>query len=138
VTLDPINRPVPPTEDSVYADAGPVQSGAERKADQVKSYLSQKEQERNDLATVLQSDSGRSFILRLIAHCAPYQPIPMSEHGQAGIFEGKRRVGLWVIDQLGYVDGEMYPTLLLEHLKRQRELHSQNAAKTTAKTAPVL
>ncbi len=135
MSLDPINRPV---EDAVYADAGPVRSGEERKAAHTKAYDFQKETERNDLLTVLQSEQGIAVIMRILAHCAPYQPVPMGEHGQAGVMEGRRRVGLWLISQIQSVDPELYPRLLLSHLKRQRDSHSLEAAIVTAKPPPSL
>lgn len=138
MTLDPINRPVG-AEDTVYADAGaPIVSGAERKAAQVKSYEFQKEQERNDLATLLRTAEGRSFVLRLIGQCQPYQPIVMAEHQQAAVMEGRRRVGLWVIDLIQQLDPELYPNLLLAHLKHQRDLHSVQAGIAAAKPPPSL
>ncbi len=128
MTLDPLSRP----EDVAYDDIAPA--GVEKKKEaRAKSFDMQKDQERNDLLKVLRTEEGRGFVLRLISHCQPYQTMPMGDIAQAAVAEGRRRVGLWVIGEIQRVDPELYPHLLLAHLKHQRDMKGMEATMAAAK-----
>lgn len=137
---DPINRPLL-TEDHLYADAPGVRApgkGDHNREAKIAAAERANERERNALASVLSTDEGQAVILRILDHCRPYQSTISSEPSQSGFAEGRRSVGLWLISALGSVDPEVYPNLLLTHVKRQRDLHSLEAGIAASSPYPAL
>lgn len=136
--LDPIHKPVSP-EDSVYADAGgPPISAATTKKQRIEDIERQQQQEQSDLMAVLSSDAGQRMFMRIMDYCHPYEQIHMAEHAQAALLEGRRRVGLHLINLVQRVDPEMYPAMLLAHMKRKRALIDADERSAAAKPHPTL
>lgn len=137
---DPINRPFT-SEDTIYTDAPPMKAagkGDHNREARIQAAERAHERERNALASVLSTDEGQAVILRILDHCRPYQSTISSEPSQAGFAEGRRSVGLWLISALGSIDAEVYPNLLLAHVKRQRQLHGHDAGVAAANPHPSL
>ncbi len=130
--LDPINNPFP-IEDTSFRDEKPgltpeQQKQLQSKRERGESLERQERLERNQMADVLATPSGQAVIMRLLCFCEPLRPIQMGEHAQAAVLEGRRRVGLWIIDQMQKVDPDLYSRMISAHLKRLRDSFNYEAA----------
>ncbi len=72
---------------------------------------------------MLKTEAGQAVTMRLLAYCGVYHT---TLDDQAA--EGRRQVGLWLIDAISKADPELYPVLLQEHLERQRRHKAADAA----------
>ncbi len=136
---DPIHHPFP-AEDTIYADVPKTEAtSASARAVNARQQIAadiashRKETQHNDLSGVLSTAAGQAVIMRILDHCRPYQTTISNEPSQFGFQEGRRAVGLWLIDLIQRIDPTLYPTLLLEHLKHQRELANVEAGIALAK-----
>jgi hypothetical protein len=84
------------------------------------------ERERNELAEVLQLEQGQAFVMRLLSRCGVYRATFSNSHAESSFADGQRDIGLWVLEQIQSIDPEMYATLLMHHVHRQRRLASVN------------
>lgn len=123
---DPISNPIP-AEDIVYGDGGgrvTTKSTEERKTERIEEADRAKERERNELATVLQTDAGQAFVMRLLGWCGVYRSTFSSSHAAASFTDGQRHIGLKTLELIQNIDPGLYAHLLVEHVKRQRRLIS--------------
>ena len=69
----------------------------------------------NDIRTIMETGEGRRFVWRVLSHCDVYSD---SFTGKSSTFfnEGRRSVGLDVLNDLNEADPRLYPKLLLEEL----------------------
>lgn len=131
--MTPLTGPLP-AEDPSYGDEGPpIQTGDDQREDALQLLTRQQERERNNLAMVLDTPAGRAVIIRILGECRVYASSISFGHADASAFdEGKRAVGLWLIQQLNGVDHTAYPKLLLEDIARAR---SEQALETGIRRA---
>ncbi len=121
---DPIDKPISDT-DAIYADLGPpnyqrIPNSKQLQADAVQR---QQQREHNELIAVLKTEAGQAVVMRLLGFCGVYRTTLGDEAA-----EGRRQVGLQLIDAISKADPELYPVLLQEHLERQRRHKAAEAA----------
>ncbi len=124
--VDPISRPFAEDQFVEGVQAPPkAQAKPEdlRKA-RIDEATRRDERERNDLAAVLHLEPGQAFVMRLLGRCGIYHANPLETHAEEAFAKGQRAIGLWVLEQICSLDPELYPTLLMNHVKRQRRLAS--------------
>jgi hypothetical protein len=130
---DPLVSPIGP-EDSVYPDI--ATSPAKREAVK-EAYISalerRRQREHNELVAVLNTEAGQAVIMRILAHCRPYHSTWSMDQSVMVLAEGKRAVGLWLIQEIQHVDPEMYAKLLLHRVKQSRDEIATEEAHARAK-----
>jgi hypothetical protein len=121
---DPIEKPIA-DDDRIYADIGApnysrIPNSKQLRADAV---LRQKTREHNELVTMLAGEAGQAVLMRLLAFCGIHRTTAVDLAA-----EGRRQVGLYLISAINDADPELYPLLLQQHLKRQRDLAASESA----------
>lgn len=121
---DPIAKPLT-SDDRIYEHIPPPapDDGPQTTEARISAVERQRERERNELMAVLNLPEGQALIFRILGFCNVYS----TTMGNKGA-EGRRQVGLWLIDAITKADPEMYPQLLITHLKRVREIAAKEAA----------
>ncbi len=124
--VDPISRPF--AEDQ-FVEGRPTAPKTAKEPEQLRKArvdeaTRKDERERNELAAVLQLEPGQAFVMRLLGRCGLYHASPSDSHAQTAFTDGQRAIGLWVLEQICSIDPELYPALLMNHVKRQRRLAS--------------
>lgn len=77
-----------------------------------KKQKTKRDQEREDLRTVLATPGGRAFIWRVLSQCGVYLDNPFPDLlGAAMRHEGKRHIGLWLIREITDTDPHAYARL---------------------------
>ncbi len=136
--LDPVTKPLPP-EDTPYSDTGAATiTPADRKEQYAQAIDRQRYQEHQDLTAVLSTDAGQRVFMGLLDYCRPYEQLPTAEHAQMAMLEGRRRVGLHLINLVQRLDPDLYPALLVAHMKRKRDLHEIEERSMPPKAHPTL
>lgn len=132
---DPVVSPLT-SEDRIYEHVPPptpTDTSTQANEARVQMIERQRARELNDLMGVLSIPEGQAFVFRVLSWTNPYS----TTMGDPGA-EGRRQIGLRLIDTIQRADPELYPQLLLTHLKRQREFAAAEAtiAANAAKSAP--
>lgn len=79
------------------------------------------EQEREDVRRVMDTDSGRRFMWRLIGFCGVYRDIDCSDNTVMGKQVGVRKVGLYLLDLITDADEEGLFRMMKEAKLRAEE-----------------
>lgn len=124
---DPVSAPLP-QEDTFHVDQAPprVNAPPSRKEAQARLFQHQTERENTELSRVLATDEGQSVILRILDRCGIYADTHMTD-----LQQGKRLVGLGIIQAIGALGAEVYPTLLIQHARRQQRQRDEDRAVET-------
>jgi hypothetical protein len=99
------------TEISDLGDAGQV---GERK-DKIRR---QERAEAEAFKALMEQRDFRAFIWRLLAEAQVFQPI-MTGNSYTFMNEGKRQIGLWVLEQINRLCPDLYVTMTKEARKDQ-------------------
>lgn len=86
------------------------------KEEQETEVLKQKnriENRRNDLKEVLKTPQGRRFFWSVLSECGVFHMAPLDERAIL-FFEGKRAIGLTLIERLNQIDPELFYTIAKE------------------------
>lgn len=67
---------------------------------QKKKSKLQQERELEELRQLLEKPSHRAFLWRVLSQCGVYQTNSSPEQGVMAFREGRRSVGLWLIEQM--------------------------------------
>lgn len=87
---------------------------------QVKKY--DRDQELENLRTLLSTPGGREFYWRLLSQCNLFRPsyVPGDTHAMA-LNEGKRAIGLWAMVELSQSLPSAYDKMRIEAEERERK-----------------
>lgn len=131
---DPISQPevedfIPPDPPTGLRTFMPAHRAARRRQE-IAASVEQRRRERlsEALSAVLATEAGQIVVMRLLDHCRPYHTTLSSEPTQYAAAEGRRTVGLWLIQQITGLGPEVYPHLLVSHAKRQRVAADEEAS----------
>lgn len=116
---DPIADPTF-TEDTVHVgnDQAPrIGLAPSRRKSQEEAYLAKLDRERAELSAVLNTEEGQAVIMRVLHECHIYAAEVLSEAAQ-----GRRVLGIKIIQQITALSADSYPNLLIGHAKRQQRL----------------
>lgn len=126
---------LPLAEDSVVVgDAPPPRFDLPRikgKGKDIDKELARREHEHNEkvLRDVLATDAGEEFFMRVIGMCQVYSARIMDDQQQ-----GRRVLGLNLIQEVVAMDPEVYPRLLTRHYKRMiRKRGEEDSLRKNAK-----
>jgi hypothetical protein len=121
---DPIETPIS-SEDRIYADIGAPDytTVPNRKELSKQAVQRQIDRERNELLLTLAKPEAQALLMRVLAFCGIYHTTDGDKTA-----EGRRQVGLFILEMIQKADPELYPELLLNHLERQRRLKENEAA----------
>lgn len=87
-----------------------------------KARQPQSDPARLDLQAVLATDAGRRFVWRLVMDCGVFDPMP-TINGQQQWHEGKRDVGLALMQHVKSINPNLIPLMMQDHLNE--ELHDE-------------
>ena len=71
-------------------------------------------QDKEGLARLSETEDGRAFLCRLIVECGTFEAIHEPADVDAAWLEGRRSIGLWVLNELESTDNERRGAKLLE------------------------
>ncbi|MEG1825111.1 MAG: hypothetical protein RRY12_10795 [Cloacibacillus sp.] len=71
-------------------------------------------QDKEGLARLSETEDGRAFLCRLLVECGTFEAIHETEPAEAAWLEGRRSIGLWVLNELEAADNERRGAKLLE------------------------
>lgn len=97
------------------------QEKAERAAQEAK--LAQ-EQWVDDLKFVMGDRRGRRFVWRLLVEAGVYQTVFNESHAISSLLEGKRQIGLFLVDETNAECPQEYDRMKAEQRKNVRTEHS--------------
>lgn len=89
------------------------QMAEQAKAEQVKALL--EAQLDDDFKDIVSTASGRRFMWHLMAECRPFQPIFHEEASIMYLREGKRQIGLMLMNQFQSLCPEQYLQTVAEN-----------------------
>ena len=75
------------------------------------------DREREDLHRILQSEYGRRFVYRILGETKVYGASYAQDGNDTAFNEGKRRIGLWLIQQIESADSRAYLQMLGEQME---------------------
>lgn len=75
-------------------------------------------QEAEDFKALMQQPIFRAFVWRLLGEAQVFQPI-MTGNSYTFMNEGKRQIGLWVLEQVNRLCPDLYVTMTKEARKDQ-------------------
>jgi hypothetical protein len=88
------------------------------------------EQERDieELRQLLAVPGNRAFLWRLLDYCKVYHSNPFPENpGSMAMFEGRRMVGIWLLQEMHAADPLAYPRMRDEATEKQKRLTTPQA-----------
>ena len=96
-------------QDPTFASRSPEEQA---KADE--AVLAIRNQELNDLKSILSTDHGRRFIWRILAK-GRLHSLSFTGNSRTYFNEGERNMGLWLFSEVMEADKESYPKMLQDH-----------------------
>lgn len=87
----------------------------------------EREQEINDLISLLDTDYGRRFLLRLINRASIFQPTYASGANPSdfAFMEGRREFGLFIIGEITEANTDAWISMQIEHFKNLKTLNEK-------------
>ena len=95
--------------------------------DNAKEIKNERENELNDLRSVLETDSGKRFLQRLINRAAIFQPTYASGANPSdfAFMEGRREMGLFIIGEITQANSDAWISMQSEHFKKLNALNEK-------------
>ena len=121
--LNPLD---PVSEDSFYVASGAPPPPARSASDPVQIERGEQREARErrerlaDLREALASPHCRRFLTAILAQCGIYHATESSSPAEMARLEGKRMIGLWIIDRLNLADPTAYLQIQKDLLERKR------------------
>lgn len=113
------------SEDDLDLDAAQAQVQENRLLEQI-----DRDGELAQLNKLLQDESMRDFLWRVLGHCHLYQSTYQRNFGDMALLEGKRQVGLWLLSEICEADALAEIAMKqkanqLAHSARQKQVSNQ-------------
>lgn len=127
---DPVSAAIPP-DDPSRGDLPPADTRAQSAAARQAIEERRRQREHNDLLTVLATPEGRAVVMRILSYANPYASTIRVINGHdevSPVAEGRRDVGLFIVDVITKADPARYARLTLEHLEHKRRMEAEDAA----------
>ena len=86
----------------------------------------QSERQRNELAEILSTEAGQSFIMRILHQCHIYYDGKLNDEAQ-----GRRMLGVKIIKEITALGPDNYPNLLANHARRAQRIRDEESAIAT-------
>lgn len=92
--------------------------------DRSQEIKNQREQELNDLRSLLSTDYGKRFLSRLVERAGVFQPTYASGTNPSdfAFMEGRREMGLFIIGEITQANTDAWIAMQIEHFKQLKAL----------------
>lgn len=100
-------------QDRDAQEAAPTRRPGRRKSPNAKAYVSEKR--RDALAALLTSPEGRDLFWHMLAQCGVFQPVTVNDPLAVMRAEGRREIGIWLMQRMADADPAAWPKMILEH-----------------------
>ncbi|HHB1612579.1 TPA: hypothetical protein ACN969_002420 [Acinetobacter baumannii] len=88
-----------------------------------KDYKSERDQELNDLRSILETEHGKRFLMRLINRSNYLQPTygTGAHMSDFAFMEGRREFGVYIIGEITQVDSNAWLDMQRDHFKKTEQ-----------------
>ena len=92
--------------------------------DNAKEIENERKNELNDLRSILETDSGKRFLQRLINRAAIFQPTYASGANPSdfAFMEGRREMGLFIIGEITQANSDAWIAMQSEHFQKLKAI----------------
>lgn len=88
-----------------------------------------KKHEDLDFSDVLKTNAGRMVMWRVLTQCGVYSACATDKPMEMARSEGKRDIGLWLLEEISYIPGDLYPIMVKEATEREARYRPKRGGK---------